>query len=141
MRGSFLGCGERHRTPVYPAPERRPGTRSQTIIDNPSLPAIIRRYLPGDPTMTHPANTRSGCADFHLTARLNRRQLLHLGGLTGMGLFLPDLFRARALCELTQPRSPRTFGRAKSVIMLYLHGGHAQQETWDPKPDGPVPEK
>jgi hypothetical protein len=25
--------------------------------------------------------------------------------------------------------------------MLYLHGGHAQQETWDPKPDGPTPEK
>jgi hypothetical protein len=23
--------------------------------------------------------------------------------------------------------------------MLYLHGGHAQQETWDPKPDGPSP--
>jgi hypothetical protein len=25
--------------------------------------------------------------------------------------------------------------------MLYLHGGHAQQETWDPKPDGPSPER
>jgi hypothetical protein len=24
---------------------------------------------------------------------------------------------------------------------LYLHGGHAQQETWDPKPDGPSPER
>jgi hypothetical protein len=55
---------------------------------------------------------------------------------------LPDLFRARALGELTQPRSDgTTFGRAKSVIMLYLHGGHAQMETWDPKPDGPSPER
>jgi hypothetical protein len=34
-----------------------------------------------------------------------------------------------------------TFGRARSVILLYLHGGHAQQETWDPKPDGPAPER
>jgi hypothetical protein len=25
------------------------------------------------------------------------------------------------------------------VIVLYLHGGHAQQETWDPKPDAPQP--
>jgi hypothetical protein len=33
------------------------------------------------------------------------------------------------------------FGRARSVIILYLHGGHAQQETWDPKPDGPSPER
>ena len=38
-------------------------------------------------------------------------------------------------------RAPRgsesTFGRAKQVIVLYLHGGHPQQETFDPKPDGP----
>jgi Protein of unknown function (DUF1501) len=69
--------------------------------------------------------------------RLNRRQLLQAGGLTGMGLLLPDLFRARA-----EDRPARgTFGRARSVIVLYLHGGHAQQETWDPKPEGPAPEK
>jgi hypothetical protein len=55
-----------------------------------------------------------------------------------MGLLLPDLFRAWAQ---TRPISQGTFGRAKSVIMLYLHGGHAQQETWDPKPDGPTPER
>src|SRR5437764_3040131 len=54
-----------------------------------------------------------------------------------MGLLLPDLFRAWA-----GDRAGRgAFGRARSVIMLYLHGGHAQQETWDPKPDGPSPEK
>jgi len=84
--------------------------------------------------MTHPSNAGAGCADFGFTAR---RQLLRVGGLTGLGLLLPDLFRARA----DAPPSNRTFGQAKSVIMLYLHGGHAQQETWDPKPDGPTPEK
>src|SRR5947209_11365747 len=69
--------------------------------------------------------------------RLNRRQLLQAGSLAGMGLLLPDLFRARA-----DERPVRgTFGRTRSVIMLYLHGGHAQQETWDPKPDGPAPER
>src|SRR5947209_12797725 len=69
--------------------------------------------------------------------RLNRRQLLQAGSLAGMGLLLPDLFRARA-----DERPVRgTFGRTRSVIMLYLHGGHAQQETWDPKPDGPSPER
>ena len=25
--------------------------------------------------------------------------------------------------------------------MIYLHGGPAQQETWDPKPSGPSPER
>jgi hypothetical protein len=64
--------------------------------------------------------------------------LLCLGGLTGTGLLLADLFRARAAAT---PEARGTFGRAKSVIMLYLHGGHAQQETWDPKPDGPSPER
>jgi hypothetical protein len=78
----------------------------------------------------------TGCADFRHAARLQRRRLLQVGGLTGLGLLLPDLFRARAGAA-----EKGSFGRAKSVIMLYLHGGHAQQETWDPKPDGPSPEK
>src|SRR5262245_63908270 len=55
-----------------------------------------------------------------------------------MSLHLPELFRAWAGAR---PSTRGTFGRAKSVIMLYLHGGHAQQETWDPKPDGPSPER
>jgi hypothetical protein len=62
--------------------------------------------------------------------------LLQIGGLTASGLLLSDLLRARARAGPT-PRG--TFGRAQSVIVLYLHGGHAQQETWDPKPDGPSP--
>jgi uncharacterized protein (DUF1501 family) len=87
--------------------------------------------------MTHPSHSTAGCNDFRLTARLHRRQLLQIGGLAGMGLLLPDLLRVRA-----DARPARgSFGRARSVIMLYLHGGHAQQETWDPKPDGPSPER
>ena len=88
--------------------------------------------------MTSPSNVGPGCEDFRLSTRLHRRQLLQVGGLAGMGLLLPDLLRARA--EQTAV-GRGTFGRARSVIMLYLHGGHAQQETWDPKPDGPSPER
>jgi Protein of unknown function (DUF1501) len=87
--------------------------------------------------MTQPSSGNFGCTNFRLGARLDRRQWLQVGGLTGMGLLLPDLFRARA----ADRPGKGSFGRAKSVIMLYLHGGHAQQETWDPKPDGPSPEK
>ncbi|HLJ12409.1 MAG TPA: DUF1501 domain-containing protein [Planctomycetaceae bacterium] len=64
----------------------------------------------------------------------SRRDVLRLGGLCGLGLGLPDLLRARAGAADTQSSS---FGKAKRVIMLYLHGGHPQQETFDPKPDGP----
>jgi uncharacterized protein (DUF1501 family) len=67
--------------------------------------------------------------------QLQRREILSIGGIWGMNYFLPDWFCARA-----QAKSPRgTFAQAKSVIVLYLHGGHAQQETWDPKPDAPYP--
>jgi hypothetical protein len=37
------------------------------------------------------------------------------------------------------PRIPdRLFGRAKSVILLWLSGGPPQHETFDPKPDAPA---
>jgi hypothetical protein len=83
-----------------------------------------------------PQPSRTGCHGFQEASRLTRRDWLRVGGACSLGLFLPDLLRAQA-----QPRTGRqaTFGRAKSVIVLYLHGGHAQQETWDPKPDGPSP--
>jgi len=32
----------------------------------------------------------------------------------------------------------RTFGRARSVILFWLNGGPAQQESWDPKPLAPL---
>jgi hypothetical protein len=78
----------------------------------------------------------TGCASFRRGDLLNRREVLCLGSATGLALTLPDLLRARA-----QGRSAPagTFGQARSVIVLYLHGGHAQQETWDPKPEGPAP--
>jgi uncharacterized protein (DUF1501 family) len=68
----------------------------------------------------------------------SRRELLTIGGFAGAGLLLPDLLRAQSQAK---QKPAGTFGRARSVIILYLHGGHAQQETWDPKPDGPLPER
>jgi hypothetical protein len=86
--------------------------------------------------MTHAAHAAAGCPEFRRAARLSRREWLQIGTLGGSGLLLADLLRLRALAR---PGSGGSFGRAKSVIVLYLHGGHAQQETWDPKPDGPSP--
>src|SRR5262245_2002643 len=74
------------------------------------------------------------CAELTASRRFTRREALRLGGAVGLSLGLPALLRAQAV-----PSSHATFGRAKALIVLYLHGGHAQQETWDPKPDGPSP--
>jgi hypothetical protein len=68
----------------------------------------------------------------------SRREFLRLGSAFGLALTLPDLLRAQAV---TGSARQGTLGQARSVIVLYLHGGHAQQETWDPKPDGPLPER
>lgn len=63
---------------------------------------------------------------------LRRRELLRLGGLSLLGMTLPELLHA----EATLPQRPGK-GKAKSVILLYLFGGPAVQETFDPKSDAP----
>src|SRR5262245_14758751 len=64
---------------------------------------------------------------------LTRRDMLRAGGLSLLGMTLPDLLRAEAAASPSPP--PR--GRARSVILLYLFGGPAAQETFDPKEDAP----
>jgi len=77
-------------------------------------------------------NRNKVCTGHRATMAVTRRAALRAGGLCGLSLTLPQLLRSRA-----QADSETSFGRAKSLIMLYLHGGHPQQETFDPKPEGP----
>jgi len=62
-----------------------------------------------------------------------RRELLRVGGLALGGLSLPHLFAGPAAA------SPKggSFGKARNCIILYLSGGPAQLDTFDPKPDAP----
>jgi len=86
--------------------------------------------------MTQPQSiASSGCDGFRAWQRITRREALRIGGLGGAGLTLPELFRGRDVAAADGTR--RSFGRAKTVIMMFLHGGHPQQETFDPKPEGP----
>lgn len=73
------------------------------------------------------------CPEFHRACELSRREVLRVGGLFGLGLSLPTLLAQRK----SAAAAGSNFGRAKQVIVLFLHGGHPQQETFDPKPDGP----
>ena len=65
---------------------------------------------------------------------LNRREMLRVGGLALAGITLPSLLRANPVASGTKPPS---FGKAKNCIILYLSGGPAQLDTFDPKPDAP----
>jgi hypothetical protein len=60
-----------------------------------------------------------------------RRDVLRVGGLTALGLGLPDLFRRRA-------GAADTPAKAKSCILLWLDGGPSHLETFDLKPDVPA---
>src|SRR5579871_2659358 len=63
-----------------------------------------------------------------------RRDFLQVGGASVLGLGLADALRPSAAGSTT----PRSFGRAKSCILLFLYGSPSQLETFDPKPEAPV---
>jgi hypothetical protein len=67
-----------------------------------------------------------------------RREMLRAGGLTALGLGLADFLRLRESQAARPRRLPRSFGRAKACILLYLYGAPSQLETFDPKPAAPV---
>jgi len=64
----------------------------------------------------------------------SRRELLTAGSLPLLGLALPTLLRADAG---RSPKQANGFGKAKSVLLLYLQGSPSHIDTWDPKPDAP----
>jgi hypothetical protein len=69
---------------------------------------------------------------------ISRRELLRIGGLSALGLSLPDLLRASQTAA--PPKgiiNDPTFGRAKNIVYVWLQGGPPQHETFDPKPDAP----
>lgn len=65
-----------------------------------------------------------------------RRSFLQVGIVAGLGLTLGDWFRLRARADLKHYESKE--GPAKSVIHIFLPGGIAHQESFDPKPYAPV---
>jgi hypothetical protein len=67
---------------------------------------------------------------------LGRRGFLTVGALGGLGISMGDLFRMRAAAE--QKHYDFTEAKADSVIHIFLPGGIAHQETFDPKPYSPL---
>jgi len=65
----------------------------------------------------------------HCSGPVRRREFLQIGALALGGLTLPDLLQARAASG-QQPSDT-------SVILLFMHGGPSQLETYDLKPNAP----
>lgn len=76
-------------------------------------------------------NPGSWFADPAHFRRPGRREFLQVGAVGALGLTLGDFFRARA-------SDPAPKAKAQGLIHIFLPGGCAHQETWDPKPFAPL---
>jgi len=72
---------------------------------------------------------------------IDRRDLLRVGGSGLLGLTLGDMLglQQQAVANPIPAVGGPGFGKAKSVIMVYLQGGPSHLDLWDPKDN--VPEK
>jgi hypothetical protein len=63
------------------------------------------------------------------STRIDRRRFLAAAASSGL---------LGGAASSTRGASPATFGRAKSLVVLYLYGAPSQMDTLDPKPDAPL---
>ncbi len=63
---------------------------------------------------------------------LTRRRLLQVGGISALGLGLPELLRAGA------PVAGGGRGPERSCIFIVQYGGASHMDSFDPKPDAPA---
>lgn len=67
---------------------------------------------------------------------ISRRGMLTVGAIGGLGLTLSDLFRLQARAD--QKQYDFIEAKAQSIIHIFLPGGMAHQESFDPKPYSPI---
>jgi len=72
-------------------------------------------------------------------AGLSRRALLTVGGSTVLGMTLGRMFEIQAAAKeaASDNYGGPGFGKAKSVILVYLQGGPSHLDLWDPKENVP----
>ena len=70
-----------------------------------------------------------------LGSPLARRTFMHVGFLGGLGLTLDQYLRAQT-ASAAEPAKKAP--KAEACIHIFLPGGMAHQESWDPKPYAPV---
>src|SRR6516162_6360754 len=72
---------------------------------------------------------------------ITRRDLLQVGGSAVLGVTLADILGWQKLQAKEQAKEAGKegpgFGKAKSVILLYLQGGPSHLDLWDPKDNVP----
>src|SRR3954463_8141991 len=80
-----------------------------------------------------PGQPGKDLCDRHLG--VTRRDLLRVGGSAFAGLSLGSMLQLQA--AQGKELKPGGFGKAKSVILVYLQGGPSHLDLWDPKDNVP----
>ena len=75
------------------------------------------------------------CSGNPLSSDFSRRGFLQVGLLGGLSLTLPQFLKMEAQGAMKNYKTRE--GVAKSVIQIFLPGGLAHQESWDPKSYAP----
>src|SRR5437867_868561 len=68
---------------------------------------------------------------------MTRRDVLRVGGSGMFGLTLGSMLKMQAQAEESKISGGPGWGKAKSVVLIYLQGGPSHLDLWDPKPDAP----
>jgi len=82
-----------------------------------------------------PGEIAKDLCDSHL--KPGRRDFLRFGGAGMLGMSLNNIFAAQSASAASKFVGRPGWGRAKSVILVYLQGGPSHLDMWDPKPDAP----
>src|SRR5262249_9548040 len=102
----------------------------------PRSPSSGRRSRRRSDTPMH--QPRNDCGNYGPPV-LSRREMLQRAGMGFGTLALADLLltdgRLGAEPEEPFPLKPAGWGKARSVIFLFMGGGPSQVDTWDPKPE------
>jgi hypothetical protein len=91
-------------------------------------PATVNTTWHGDASHFAPINPRN----------LSRRWFIGAGFIGALGLTLGDYFRLTSTVRADAKHYESKEGPAKSVIHIFLPGGIAHQESFDPKPYAPI---
>jgi uncharacterized protein (DUF1501 family) len=68
---------------------------------------------------------------------VTRRDILRVGGSAMLGMSLAGMLQSQAKANNAQITGGPGWGKAKSVIMIYLQGGPSHLDLWDPKENVP----
>src|SRR5262245_51502465 len=102
-----------------------------------SYPLKIQPKDIGMSMLCIPGQAGKDLCDSHLG--VTRRDILRVGGSGLLGLSLGGILKLQSAQAATVPAPVAApgWGRAKSVILIYLQGGPSHLDLWDPKDDVP----